>query len=85
MAARRVAPGRPCNSGSKNAWPRGIVPCGISATSSPAFSERSASMSGRSDPLPRSTRMPPSARERPDDGRVEHFLLSEEPRWPAGA
>ena len=41
--------------------PRGIVPCGIIATSSPASSARAAAASGSSDPVPRSTRMPPIA------------------------
>ena len=35
IAASRAAPHRPLSTGSKNARPRGIVPCGMSATSSP--------------------------------------------------
>ena len=38
MAASRAAPHLPLSTGSKNAGPRGIVPCGMSATSSPASS-----------------------------------------------
>jgi hypothetical protein len=61
-AARRAAPHRPFSSGSKNARPRGIVPWGRMATSSPLASAAAASSSGSSEPLARSTRMPPSAR-----------------------
>ena len=59
--ARRAAPQRPCNTGSKKARPRGMVPCGMIATISPASSAALAASSGASLPVPRSTRMPPSA------------------------
>jgi hypothetical protein len=62
IAARRAAPHRPVSSGSKNAWPRGIVPWGRIITSSPAPSATAASASGSSDPVARSTGMPPMAR-----------------------
>ncbi len=60
-AARRAAPQRPLSSGSKNAGPRGMVPWGMSATSWPADSAAAAASSGSSEPVPRSTRMPPMA------------------------
>ena len=63
-AARRAAPQRPFSSGSKNTGPRGMVPWGRIATSSPAARAAAASTSGRSDPVERSTRMPPMARTR---------------------
>ena len=61
-AARRAVPVLPCSTGSKNASPRGIVPCGRTMTTSPARSAASAACSGRDEPLPRSTGMPPIAR-----------------------
>ena len=61
VAASLAAPQRPLSSGSKKARPRGIVPWGIIATSSPAASALAAAHSGSSDPLPRSTLMPPMA------------------------
>lgn len=60
--ARRAAPQRPRSFGLKNSRPRGIVPCGIIATMSPAANASSAAWSGASEPVPRSTRMPPMAR-----------------------
>ena len=50
MSARRAAPHRPFSTGSKNAWPRGIVPCGMIATSSPASSAAAAAFNGSSEP-----------------------------------
>jgi hypothetical protein len=61
IAASRAAPQRPFSSGSKNAGPRGIVPCGIIATRCPSSSTSAAARSGSSDPVPRSTRIPPIA------------------------
>ncbi len=61
ITASLAAPHRPCSSGSKNALPLGMVPWGIIATSSPAASAREAAHSGSSEPVPRSTRMPPIA------------------------
>ena len=60
-AASRAAPQRPFSSGSKNAGPRGIVPCGMIATTSPPVRASAAACSGSSEPVPRSTRMPPIA------------------------
>ena len=61
IAASLAAPHRPFSTGSKNAGPRGIVPSGMSATISPASSASAAACSGSSEPVPRSTRMPPIA------------------------
>ncbi len=61
-AARRAVPVLPRRTGSKKSYPRGIVPCGSTMTMSPAFRADSASRSGWSDPLPRSTEIPPMAR-----------------------
>ena len=45
-AASRAVPVLPFNAGSKNASPRGIVPCGNTITTSPARSAASAARSG---------------------------------------
>ena len=72
-------PSRPFSTGSKNASPRGIVPWGISATSSPASSASAAAVSGSSEPR---APLDPDAAHGPgelaDDRRVEHLLLAEE-------
>ena len=84
MAASRAAPHRPFSSGSKKARPRGMVPCGMSATTSPACRASAAAARGSSEPVPRSTRMPPMAAAMlADDRRVEHLLLAEEAHRPA--
>ena len=85
IAASRAAPHRPFSTGSKNAGPRGIVPCGMSATSSPACERRGRRLQRFvATRCPRSTRMPPMARgELPDDRGVEHLLLAEEADGPA--
>ena len=60
-AASLAAPHLPFRIGSKNARPRGMVPCGINATKSPALISSVAARNGSSLPVPRSTRIPPSA------------------------
>ncbi len=77
--ASRAAPQRPFSSGSKNAGPRGIVPCGMIATTSPP-ARASAAASQR---LVRAARpVDPDAAHRrgqlADDRYVEHLLLAEE-------
>jgi len=55
-----------------------MVPWGRTTTISPARSAASASRRGRSDPLPRSTRIPPIATRHPTErGGLEKLLLAE--------
>ena len=83
ICARRAAPHRPFSTGSKKARPRGIVPCGIIATISPASSAASASLRGSSLPGPP---LDADAAHGPghvaDDGGVEHLLLPQEAHGP---
>ena len=51
--ANFAAPHLPFSTGSKNARPRGIVPCGIIATMSPAAIASSAARNGSLLPVPR--------------------------------
>ena len=62
MAASRAAPLLPLSTGSKNASPRGIVPCGMITTGSPASSASAANRNDWVGPPWRSTQIPPMAR-----------------------
>ena len=61
IAASRAAPQRPRSSGSKNARHAGSCPPASAPTMSPLASASAAACNGASDPVPRSTRMPPIA------------------------
>ena len=45
-AASRAVPVLPCSTGSKKSYPRGMVPCGRTMTTSPAFNAASAARIG---------------------------------------
>ena len=82
----RAAPQRPFNTGSKKAGPRGIVPCGARATSSPASRAATAACNGSSDPLARCDPDAPHRRgDVADHGGVEDLLLAEEAHRPPAA
>ena len=78
-AARRAAPQRPFSFGSKNAAPRGIVPCGMIATRSPLLECLGGGLqrlvgAGAAIDADAAHRRGDLA----DDRGVEHLLLAEE-------
>ena len=84
-AASRAAPQRPLSFGSKNALPRGMVPCGMIATMSPLAS---ASRSGLQRLVAAGAAVDADAAHRrgdlADHRGVEHLLLAEEAHRPLG-